>query len=536
MAPSELELGREALAARRWRSARAHFQASLAGGESAEALEGLSWAAWWLDDCAAVFDARERAFRTYRARGDDLGAARMATWLAVDHLDFKGSGAAVSGWLARAARLLEPLPVSPEHGWLAFYEGYVANASGDTTAAKERARYAAGLGRRLRVPDLEMLGLALEGSALVACAEVGDGMRCLDEATTIALQEEAAVPIAEAWTFCFLVSACTATLDYDRAFEWCDRIAAFAEGHGSRYMLAFCRGDYGLIDLWRGRWAEAERMLLASIDDYRRSRPAMMGGALAGLAELRRRQGRWEEAAALIEQAGATRAAQQCRARLAHDHGDAAGAADTIERLLRQVPEHRRLVRAPLLEVLVSVRIALGDLDAASAAAAELDAVVRTVGTRPLQACAAHAGGRLAAARGDHERARLLLEDAVDAFAGSGAVYETALARLDLAASLAALGRAKAADREAAAGTATLRELGAGAAPPLRGAGITAREREVLALLSEGLTNRQIAARLVVSEHTVHRHVTNILRKLDQPTRTAAAAFAVRSGLAHPSA
>ena len=60
---------------------------------------------------------------------------------------------------------------------------------------------------------------------------------------------------------------------------------------------------------------------------------------------------------------------------------------------------------------------------------------------------------------------------------------------------------------------------------------MTKREREVLRLLAEGLTNRQIAERLVVSEHTVHRHVTNILRKLDVPTRTAAAACAVQAGL-----
>ena len=59
----------------------------------------------------------------------------------------------------------------------------------------------------------------------------------------------------------------------------------------------------------------------------------------------------------------------------------------------------------------------------------------------------------------------------------------------------------------------------------------TPREREVLDLVSEGLTNRKIAERLVVSEHTVHRHVTNILRKLDLPSRAAAAAYAVRLGL-----
>ena len=53
----------------------------------------------------------------------------------------------------------------------------------------------------------------------------------------------------------------------------------------------------------------------------------------------------------------------------------------------------------------------------------------------------------------------------------------------------------------------------------------------MLALVAEGLSNRQLAQRLVLSEHTVHRHVTNILRKLDVPTRAAAAALAGRHGL-----
>ena len=69
--------------------------------------------------------------------------------------------------------------------------------------------------------------------------------------------------------------------------------------------------------------------------------------------------------------------------------------------------------------------------------------------------------------------------------------------------------------------------------PPL--ADVTPREREVLSLVAQGLTNREIASRLVVSEHTVHRHVTNILRKLGLPSRAAAAAHAVRAGIAHES-
>jgi DNA-binding NarL/FixJ family response regulator len=144
----------------------------------------------------------------------------------------------------------------------------------------------------------------------------------------------------------------------------------------------------------------------------------------------------------------------------------------------------------------------------------------------------------LESARGEHDRARSLLEDAVDAFDRHGAPYEAALARVDLAASLTALGREEDAAREAAAAAACLRDLGASGPVGLEPAGrelgseLTPREREVLLLVAEGLTNRQIAERLVLSEHTVHRHMTNILRKLDLPTRTAAAALAVRAGLA----
>ena len=53
----------------------------------------------------------------------------------------------------------------------------------------------------------------------------------------------------------------------------------------------------------------------------------------------------------------------------------------------------------------------------------------------------------------------------------------------------------------------------------------------MLGLLAAGLTNRDIAARLVLSEHTVHRHVANILRKLQLASRAAAVAYAVRGGL-----
>ena len=319
--PPQLDVGWGELQEGRWDAARARFEQAVGAEETPEAFEGLSWAAWWLDDAETVFAARERAYRLYKEAGDAADAARMATWLASDQLDFHGAFAVAGGWLGRAHRLLDPLEPGPEHGWLAFLEGYLAHAGGEIAKAAELGRHSAELGRRFDVPDLEMLGLALEGATLVARARVEEGMRCLDEATATALQGEATVPISGAWACCFLVTACTAVRDYERAFEWCDRIAEFAERYGSRYMLAFCRAEYGAVHLWRGRWEEAEAMLEASIDDFARSRPAMVEGPLVGLAELRRRQGRWEEAAPLLDRAGPSSTAQLCRARLALDRG-----------------------------------------------------------------------------------------------------------------------------------------------------------------------------------------------------------------------
>jgi DNA-binding NarL/FixJ family response regulator len=61
--------------------------------------------------------------------------------------------------------------------------------------------------------------------------------------------------------------------------------------------------------------------------------------------------------------------------------------------------------------------------------------------------------------------------------------------------------------------------------------GLTRRELEVLGLLAQGMSNQQIAESLTISEHTVHRHVSNVLGKLGVSSRAAAAAQAGRLGL-----
>ena len=538
------EPGWDKLAAGRWQEAREFFERLLAQRETAEAYEGLSWAAWWLDEERSVFAARERAYRLYRERCDPENAARMAAWLAADALDFHGAVAVARGWLRRAHRLLDSHDPTPAHGWLAFFEGYLV-AGEDIEGAGELGVRAAELGRQFGVPDLEMLGLALLGSTLVAQGRTEEGMGHLDEATAAALEGASVVPISGAWACCFLVSACIAVRDVERAAAWCDRIADFAERYGSRYMLAFCRSEYGAVALWRGRWQEAEELLEASAEDYARSRPAMATPVLVQQAELMRRLGRESEALRLLDRAPTTRAAL-VRARLALDRGQADMASDLVDRYLRSFGRSRPLARAPALEIAVPARIAAGRMDAAAEAADELRALARSAGTPALRAVADLAEGGVAAARSSYDAARTLLEDAVDGFERTGAPFETAQARIELARCLAANGRLAAAEREARLAADALAALGASCelrraqevlsaltatsrpAPP----GVTPRERDVLRLLAEGLTNRQIAARLVVSEHTVHRHVTKILRKLDLQSRAAAAAYAVQAGVA----
>ena len=151
--------GWQALRDLRWGDARSSFDAALAVEESADAFEGLSWAAWWLDDGEAVFASRERAYHLYREGGDPASAARMATWLACDEIDFNSAMNVASGWVGRAHRLLDPLDPSPDHGWLHFHEGYLARHRGDMPLAIELGARAAAVGSEFGVPDLRCSAL-----------------------------------------------------------------------------------------------------------------------------------------------------------------------------------------------------------------------------------------------------------------------------------------------------------------------------------------------------------------------------------------
>ncbi len=551
-----LDAGQAALGRAAWQEARAFFETALTTRETPEALEGLGAASWWLGDAVAVFAARASAYRLYRDRRDNRGAARVAASLAIDHCTFRGEAVVAGGWVRRAERLLGG-EICRELGGLLIVKAHMALMIDHDPAGAQRFAVEVGsLGKTLGDIDLEMLAVAYEGLALVSLGRVGEGMRCLDEAAVAAAAGEISDVEATCTTCCCLIYACEKTRDFERAAQWCAQLEDRSRRSSYRLMFALCRVHYAGVLILRGAWAEAETELAEAIGEIERTHRAQAAEALVMLAELRCRQGRLNEAASLFERAEADPfrmlAHNPCllgRAALALELEDAEAALDLAGRFLRAVPLEDRLERAAGLELLVRAHTALGNSQKAGEAVAELRLVSEIVATAPMQAAVRFAEG-LAAAPGDLAAAKRCFEDAVELWTRSGAPFEAARARAELGRTLFRLGRRAAAIEEVRAAGQTLHAIGAmraasraqalareieqgsgPASPSDSSCRLSSREFEVLRLVAQGLTNRQIAAHLCRSEHTVHRHVANILTKLDLPSRAAAVSYAAKRGL-----
>jgi LuxR family transcriptional regulator, maltose regulon positive regulatory protein len=280
-----------------------------------------------------VFKAREHAFQLYLQRGDRRGAGRLATALAGDYLQFRGEAAVARGWHRRAHRLLEGLRPAPEHGWLQVSEADLTLASGgDPASVRRHAARAAAVGRSAGAVDLEMVALALEGLALVTEGKRAQGLDCLDEASAAAMSGEMTDRMAIGICCCYVVTACERIRDFDRAAQWCARLKDFCEATHFKALLGMCRAQYGGVLVWRGWWAEADTELTTAARQLAATRPAMQADALMRLAELRRHQGRFDEARRLLEGTVAHPLTALARAALALDaqpdgervHGEAA--------------------------------------------------------------------------------------------------------------------------------------------------------------------------------------------------------------------
>jgi len=552
-ADDPLSAAREALARGACAESRRLFLAVLERGETPEALEGLATATWWLGGSADAVRARESAYQLYGAAGNAQGAARVALTLSLAYEDYRGETAVANGWIELARRQLQGLAPSPEHAWLALWEAHHAILfRGDLPTGRRLLGEARRLGRTRAMIDVEMTALGLEGILLVRQGRVAEGMRRLDEAATAALGGEMKDLDAIGQTCRYAISACEQAYDFSRVGQWYRRARQWYVRLQLSPGLPFCRNHYSSVLMWQGEWAEAEAEILAMRSELPDTARVLTGEAVSRLGELRRRQGRREEAALLFAEAESHPRAWLGRAalvldELASDGGDPGAVVSLVERYFGQLAPEDRLGRAPGLDLLVRALALMKKDESARAAAAELFAIAEAARTDALRALGSAAQGAVAAGAGDHDAARHCFEDALDRFEMTGAPFESGRARLDLARALAALGQTDEAAREArqtlagferigAAGEAgrarrLLEELSSGGPEPEKAsalAKLTGRETEVLGLVAQGLSNPEIARRLSIREGTVKRHVATVLAKLNLPSRAAAAAHLAR--------
>jgi DNA-binding NarL/FixJ family response regulator/tetratricopeptide (TPR) repeat protein len=536
---SSLVAGREALAASDWERARDCFERALARGESADALDGLAQALQWLGDYDAAITAHERALTAYRRQGRAPQASDQARALGFLHGAVHGNEAAANGWFARAESLLEGIADAPQRGWLALDR---APLTQDPAERERLARTALATARRFGDADLEFGALALLGECFVYSGRTADGMALIDEAMAAVSSGEVRGVMAVGDIYCRLLSACERTADVRRAEQWMSVVDRFVQRSGYVLVSTTCRMHYGGILAEIGRWSEAEEQLVGALRLSERTYRAMRPYPLVRLAELRVRQGRLEEAERLLEGADWHPLARRSLAAVALARGDT-GLAEDLVGLCLGNEDRDDPACAPILDLLVDVHLAAGGTAAAERTVALLQRLAAGSGNDRASAFAAFAAGRVRSA-GSDPRATADLQAALERFAHLDLPFEAARARLHLARAMAAdapdasviearvalrelerLG----ASRHADAAAALLRELGAeGRAWPKGHGTLTRRETEVLALLADGLSNADIAERLVISRRTAEHHVASILSKLGLRSRAEAAAYAVR--------
>jgi ATP/maltotriose-dependent transcriptional regulator MalT len=464
--------------------------------------------------------------RAHRAHSDPLAAARAAWWIAIN-LTLRGEDRA-AGWFARARRIVEREGREcVEQGYLALARMFEHRAAGDLDAAIAAAAEAAATGERFGDVDLFALAAQDQGGMLIARGRVADGLALLDEAMVAVTAGELS-PRVNGFVNCGAITGCQAAYEPRRAREWTAALTRWCEQQPD--MVSFtgaCLVHRAEILQLHGDWR-------AALDEARRARERCEAAANAAAAaealyrqgELHRLHGDFEAAEAAYREASRGGYEPQpglALLRLAQGSPDTAAAA--IRRLLDEASGPVR--RAALLPAAAEILLAVGDLDGARTAGEELAALA---GGGLLGALADHAGGAVALAAGDPRTALASLRRATRAWLELDAPYEAARSRALVGEACRAVGDADTAALELDAAREVFERLGA--APDLgrlqsdEAHGLTARELQVLRLVAIGKTNREIASALVISEHTVARHVQNLFAKLGVSSRAAAGAFA----------
>ncbi len=495
----------------------------------------------------------ERAYRAFLDRGGALQAVRCAFWLGLVLSTARGDEARGGGWFARAHRVLQEYAPEDcaEHGYLLLPAALSDLDGGDPCGALGAFAEAAAIGARFGDADLCTLGILGQGQALIRTGEAPRGLAHLDEAM-LAVETGRLSPIATGIVYCAAIIACQQVFDLRRAQRWTSVLDDWCAAQpGLVPFRGQCLVHRSELALWRGDWAEAvteaDRACRWLADP---SDPAA-GTAHYQRAELHRLRGQYARAEAAYEAAlalghdphpglallwlsqGRTEAAASAM-RCAVE-----GSSPALPGLVAELRAPRP--RALLLAAHVDVMLVTGDVAAARTACAELDVAADAIGTGAVRAMAARARGALALHEGRYASALRALTEARACWTHLRAPYELARTRVLLARALRALGDDGTAALEEAAAKRVFEATGAvpdldalttgpAARPTTR---LTPRELDVVRLVVSGLTNREIAERMVISDKTVARHLHNAFTKLGLPNRAALTAYAYEHHLVH---
>ena len=505
----------------------------------ADRLDALAEEAWWngrLDDC---IDAREAAYILYDGIGANREAGQCAVWL-WEHYCFRASPAIAGGWLRRARRSLEGDEECSAFGNLILREAEVAHGSGELDAAAGLAERGIDLGRRLGNLDVEAEALQTLGRVRIDQGQPAEGLALLDEAMLFVVEGRLR-PFSTGKVYCSMISACEELSDLARSAEWVEATTRWAERHPFAVFPGLCRVHHATTLQWRGQWVDAEREAIKACDELATINLPNAATGWAEVGDIRRRLGDLDGAEAAFERADTL--CSQPRAglallRLAQGRHDVA--TTTITEALEGT-SWNQLVRAKLLPARAQIAIAVGDLEAAETAVAELESTAAAFNSIGLQASAATARGRLELERKD-PAACTTLRAAVARWTELGVPYEVATARTLLGQACRESGDEAGATAAFAAARELFDELGVrleardprtlANVVPLA-AGLTEREAEVLRLVAAGHTNKEVAAALFLSDKTVARHLSNIFTKTGVSTRAAATSFAFEHGIIH---